>query len=251
MERHLQDYRMVAVTLPGYGGTERPDLPLWNAEPVWQDNAVRALGALLDERGLDDVVVVGHSFGTLIGLELAAARPDRVRALVNVDGSLWSSPLPETLGERLERAAGIRSEYMEPLHDVEAWRRFNTPSISIHEQQLLHHGMFMATDRVSMFQYWWENLLENRNPDFLALQIPVLDMQAIRPWTENQDSARAAYEEGLAEVGRPPGHRLVVFPRTRHWIHYERPEAFDRVLARFLRGEPFERVTVVEVREEG
>lgn len=109
--------------------------------------------------------------------------------------------------------------------------------------------MFMATDRISMFQYWWENLLVDRNPEFLALEIPVLDLQAVRPWTENQDSARAAYVEGLDGVGRPPGHRLVFFPRTRHWIHYERPRLFDRVLERFVRDEPFE--PVVEVEEAG
>lgn len=49
---------------------------------------VTDLLAVLDQAGIDDCTVVGHSLGAYIALELAAAAPRRVRGLVLVDGGL-------------------------------------------------------------------------------------------------------------------------------------------------------------------
>jgi len=66
MEANADRFRMIAVTLPGYAGSPRPALPLWTSRPVLQDNAVRQLSRLIDERRLTDLVVVGQSFGSRI-----------------------------------------------------------------------------------------------------------------------------------------------------------------------------------------
>jgi pimeloyl-ACP methyl ester carboxylesterase len=79
--------RFVAVTLPGFGGTPYPhDLSM--------ENYARITGRLAAERGCD--VVVGHSIGANVAIEMAAAghftgpivllsptfsRPDEMRAL--------------------------------------------------------------------------------------------------------------------------------------------------------------------------
>jgi pimeloyl-ACP methyl ester carboxylesterase len=72
MERNQAKYTMYAVTIPGYGGTHLPDLPKDTDRPLWHDNAVKALAKFLDEQKLRDVTVVGHSWGTIIGVQLAA-----------------------------------------------------------------------------------------------------------------------------------------------------------------------------------
>ena len=61
---------------------------------------VRDLLAVLDALGLDRAVLVGHSLGAYIVALLAVSRPERVRALVLVDGGL---PIPGT--ERVEPQA--------------------------------------------------------------------------------------------------------------------------------------------------
>ena len=66
----------VAVDLPGFGGaTPSPPAPWGPAEYA------QAVSPALDEIG-PEVVVLGHSYGGRVALHLAAARPDRVRALV-------------------------------------------------------------------------------------------------------------------------------------------------------------------------
>jgi len=76
--RHLPDVAVAAPDLLGHGRSS------WDA-PWTIDANVEALAAMLNADGGQPVVVVGHSFGAAIALNLAAARPDLVHALVLLD----------------------------------------------------------------------------------------------------------------------------------------------------------------------
>lgn len=72
--RHLPDVAVLAPDLVGHGRSS------WAAPWTLEAN-VAALVELIDE----PVVVVGHSFGGAVALNLAAARPDLVSRLVLLD----------------------------------------------------------------------------------------------------------------------------------------------------------------------
>jgi lipase len=76
--KHLPEFAIAAPDLIGHGRSS------W-AAPWNIDANVDALAALLDADADGPVVVVGHSFGGAIALNLAAARPDLVSALVLLD----------------------------------------------------------------------------------------------------------------------------------------------------------------------
>jgi len=77
-QRFLADVSVAAPDLIGHGRST------W-AAPWTIDQNVSALTALLDGGGGEPAVVVGHSFGGAIALNLAAARPDLVSGLVLLD----------------------------------------------------------------------------------------------------------------------------------------------------------------------
>jgi lipase len=74
--QHLPDVAVVAPDLLGHGRSS------W-AAPWTIDANAAALADLLDRSG--PVVAVGHSFGGAVALNLAAARPDLVSALLLLD----------------------------------------------------------------------------------------------------------------------------------------------------------------------
>jgi lipase len=78
-EEELAGCRVLAPDLRGHGRST------W--DPPWSvARHVEDLEPILDDAGAAGrVVVVGHSFGGLIGMALAAARPERVAALALVD----------------------------------------------------------------------------------------------------------------------------------------------------------------------
>ena len=84
--------RSVVLDLPGTGGSSTPVLPLSIAD------SARLVLQVLDHLGIDQVDVLGFSFGGSVAQELARQAPRRVRRLVLVStscgwGSVPGSPL--------------------------------------------------------------------------------------------------------------------------------------------------------------
>lgn len=73
--------RVLAPSLPGFGGSDRPPLLHLGLEAY-----SRRVAALLEQIDIEKpVFVVGHSFGGGVALQLATDRPDLVRALTLVN----------------------------------------------------------------------------------------------------------------------------------------------------------------------
>lgn len=77
VEDLAQDYRVIRFDLPG-SGLSPPD-PTGRYD---DERAIDILEMLMDARGLDDATLIGNSLGGRIAWRFAAARPDRVKALV-------------------------------------------------------------------------------------------------------------------------------------------------------------------------
>jgi lipase len=129
--QHLAGYLPeIAIAAPDLLGHGRSS---W-AAPWTIDANVSALSALLDEAADRRVLVVGHSFGGALAMHLAAARPDRVAALllldpaVGLDGgwmrdiaeAMLSSPdYPDADEARMEKATGSWADVDRTLLDAE------------------------------------------------------------------------------------------------------------------------------------
>jgi pimeloyl-ACP methyl ester carboxylesterase len=74
----VETHRVIAVDLPGHAGSA----PLPRDATVGDFAA--AVAAVLDAEGVDSALVAGHSFGGLVALRLAHARPELVRGLLLV-----------------------------------------------------------------------------------------------------------------------------------------------------------------------
>jgi pimeloyl-ACP methyl ester carboxylesterase len=81
LDRAAERYRVIAFDRPGYGYSTRPRDRVWT--PAAQADLIhKALGRL----GVEQAVVVGHSLGTVVALELALRHPASVAALALLSG---------------------------------------------------------------------------------------------------------------------------------------------------------------------
>ena len=123
----MPEITIAAPDLLGHGKSS------WAAPWTIEAN-VTALGALLDEVAETPVLVVGHSFGGALAMNLAATRPDLVTALllldpaVGLDGgwmrdiaeAMLSSPdYPDPAEARMEKAAGSWADVDPAVLDAE------------------------------------------------------------------------------------------------------------------------------------
>ena len=129
--QHLAGYLPeIAIAAPDLLGHGRSS---W-AAPWTIDANVAALAALLDGEADTPVLVIGHSFGGALAMQLAAAHPGRVAALllldpaVGLDGAwmrdiaeaMLSSPdYPDTEEARMEKVTGSWSDVDPALLDAE------------------------------------------------------------------------------------------------------------------------------------
>ncbi len=95
--------RCIAPDLVGMGRSDKPDIGY-----RFFDHA-KYLEGLIDELGLDDVTIVGHDWGSALGLHWARRHPERVRAVALMEAIIapmrWDQFPPEfRAGFRLMRA---------------------------------------------------------------------------------------------------------------------------------------------------
>ena len=100
-----RDFRAVAMDTIGYGGSYKP------AGRSGIADYARGAAELLDALGIARAAVVGHHTGAVVGMELAAAYPDRVTRLV-LSASPWIDQK-----ERVRRGGRAVVDHAEPRED--------------------------------------------------------------------------------------------------------------------------------------
>lgn len=249
MERNQEKYRMFAITVPGYGGTPFPDLPKNTEKTPWRNYLIEGLSELIDAQEMEKVIVVGHSWGTMVATQLAAVRKDKVKNLIIVDGSMESTTwVKPTVEERLVQANTFIQEWQPKLNNAEEWAKFNGASVgstlgktdSVSTERMLVRikllTSFMATDRTAMLQYWRENMLIDLTGYLHQIEVPILDIQAFSG--KDQKGQKAQHLADLATANAPKNIQNVFMYDTKHFVMYHRPSQLDCLIEDFIKGKP-------------
>ena len=86
LDRAAANYRVIVFDRPGFGHSERPRNKMWT--PIAQ---AHLLQRALQQLGIEQPIVVGHSWGTLVALAMALEFPSYVRSLVLLSGYYYPS----------------------------------------------------------------------------------------------------------------------------------------------------------------
>jgi pimeloyl-ACP methyl ester carboxylesterase len=92
VEALATDHRVIVFDRPGFGYSERPRRQLWT--PAMQATLLRDA---LDRLGVARAVIVGHSWGTLVALEMALRDADLTAGLVLLSGYYFPTFRPDVL----------------------------------------------------------------------------------------------------------------------------------------------------------
>jgi pimeloyl-ACP methyl ester carboxylesterase len=101
VERFSQQHRTVGVDLRGHGASDAPE------QAYTMSGFADDLAWLCGHLGLDKPVVVGHSMGGVIALQLAAEHPDVPRAIVMLDGGTRTLVPPPPGGDPSIKLADV------------------------------------------------------------------------------------------------------------------------------------------------
>lgn len=85
-------HRVIAFDRPGFGYSARPRTTVWTPRAQ-----ARLIAAALVELGVEDAMIVGHSWGALVALALALEHPGAAAGLVLMGGYYYATARADVL----------------------------------------------------------------------------------------------------------------------------------------------------------
>jgi pimeloyl-ACP methyl ester carboxylesterase len=235
------DYRAIAVDLPPFGFSERPDPPAYD-----RPTQARQLLDLLDALALQDVILVGHSFGAGATVELTLLAPARIKQLVLVDAALGLTTVGDasaptavarpTLPEQLLQIRPLRNTVLaatvtnprltrQLLYALIAKRAAATDAtLMMLQQPLVIQGSTNALgDWLLPFLFTEASGLSSEPAAYTTLELPVTLL-----WGELDQVTPLAQGEALQQL--LPHATFTVLPGLGHIPALEDPPTFNRAL---------------------
>ncbi len=234
------EYPIVALDWRGFGGSQ------WRNEPYWFPDYLADLDQFLDMMIPNSgAVLVGHSMGGHVASLYAGVRPERVRALLNLEG--FGLP-PTTAAETPSRFR----RWLEELRTEPTFSRF--ASIEDFAAVLQRRNKRLTDSRALFVAAEWSRRLPDGSYTICADPYHKI----INPVLYQRDGARACWREcvapGLLVLGGESEFRLglgdegtveslarlyqnlkvVTVATAGHMLHHDAPEELARIIEPWL-----------------
>jgi pimeloyl-ACP methyl ester carboxylesterase len=225
--------RVVAYDQIPYGLSEKPVTGDWTGDTPYKSQAqIDQLFAFLDALTLENVILVGNSYGGVLAVQAALAQPERIDGLILADPAVyvqeempgWVMNLPQVqrLGPLFARQLGQGDAFLRQTYR-------NPDQISAERADLFSIHTRVKNWDVALWEYLrvWGIDAPDYSGDIPTIHQPTLvisgDSDAIVPVS---DSERLAAELPNAE--------LVIIPNCGHVPHEECPAAFADAVESWL-----------------
>ncbi len=219
------DFSVISVDLPNHGRSPR------------QDNATLAsmadsLLSLADSLALETFSIVGHSLGGKVAMTTAARAPDKIKKLVVADiAPVNYEPRHNQIIAGLEHLNSLEiTDRKHADQELSAWVK--EPGT----RQFLLKSLVRNEDKR------WELLfdvtrIKSAYPELLKSGLEEHDQfhgQTLFIKGANSDYLTSAHQATV--IKHFPQSRAKIIHGAGHWLHAEKPAAFNKIVASFLKS---------------
>ena len=232
----------------GCGRSDRPDDPsLWTRERF-----ARELGAVRAALGLDEVVLYGHSWGTILAVDYltgaggSGARPTGVRGAILAGPSL---SIPRWIADSRRLMAALPPDVGAAIEEGERTGRTDTDAFKAATQTYYQHYVCRLDpwppDIEAAFAGMGEQVYGTMNgPTEFTITGPLKDLDVTGRLAELRlpllficgEHDEATPESTRLYAGLAPGSEVVVIQGAAHVANFDRPEAYLGALRAWLDG---------------
>jgi pimeloyl-ACP methyl ester carboxylesterase len=213
------------VHAPEHPGTT-PGAPddIYQLDGLW--DLVLCYDELLDALGLEQAVLVGHSFGAMVACEVAASTPRRARQLVLIDPiGFWRDADPVVNWMALEPAEMRRRLFRDPDGEA-AGRMFGDTD---DEKAAAAARVRLAWAMGATGKFIWPIPDKGLKKRIHRVKAPTLLL-----WGKEDRLVPPVYADEFTR--RLPGARMQTVDQAGHAPHLEQPETVARIVREFASG---------------
>jgi pimeloyl-ACP methyl ester carboxylesterase len=227
--------RVHLVQVNGFGDTD----PGSNAEGPVLPFLVEGLARYIEERGIGEAHIVGHSMGGFTALNLALERPDLVEEVMIVDSLPFFSVL---MGMQDAEAAKAQAAAMRDMMVAQAEVEMPAPDCGAPSPQA--RGMAKTPEaqcKVDLYtasadlavggHLMYDLMTTDLRPRLTGLQVPVTMLYPVDPPAITAEAAQGIYP---VQYRGTPDITFVPVEGARHFIMLDQPAATNEALREFL-----------------
>ncbi|XHR98488.1 alpha/beta hydrolase [Sphingomonas sp. DBB INV C78] len=229
-------FRTIILDLPGYGKSAPVE-----GMPI--PSAVASVIRFMDAMGIESAHILGNSYGGIVGAQLAAAHPARIKRFITI-GGIGVGLLTTFPGEGLTRLVDFVEQPSKER--LIAWLHSMVYDKAILTDELLEMRWKSSTDPVTMEtskKMYTRQALDaiaafGRSPDAVQgfAYLPKIQAPTLIAW--GRDDRVNPLDGALVPMRLIPNAELHVFPNCGHWAMIERKAEFENIAMAFLtRGE--------------
>ncbi|MCW5657373.1 MAG: alpha/beta hydrolase [Burkholderiaceae bacterium] len=211
-------WHTIAVSVRGHGESDRP--PHYALADIAGDVAL-----LAEALQLQPMVVVGHSMGAAVAMQLAIDRPDLVRALVGIGAFASFGDKPDLRAYRDTEIEALR----DPIPDGVA-REFQVSTLAGPLDATWLEMMVRESRKVPARV--WRAAFDGLLADSFCAGLPTLTMPVLLLWGSADAFVPRADQDRLRSV--LPAAELQVYDGVGHAVHWEQPTRVTQDLQRFV-----------------
>ena len=240
--RHLApSHTVYAVTLPGFDGRPAATAPLFA-------RASADFWTLLAKEHIARPVVIGHSLGGTFAILLGEQHPERLRAIVAVEGLPIFPGLervtPEQRAAAAEQAAGAMANAKTHEQFVDSEKKYMHTAGGVLDPDLADQAgeLEAKSDPAAVAQWLREDLNSDLRPDLAKVTVPLLELAPYNApdlagapvsYTEDQ---KVQYYRAL--LGGAPKLQVISISPARHFLMLDQPARFVAAVDAFLSQNP-------------
>lgn len=212
------DRRLVAVDLIGHGESDAPETEY--SKSLFAES----VAAVMNDLGIERAILVGHSMGVTVVRQFYRLYPDRVEALVAVDGAMIPMP-PDRLKQMM--APLRRPDYKKIMEAMMEHMSAVAPGLSTEDAERLKTVTLSTPQHVLL-----GSAEESHDPDVWKddpIDVPMLVLMANNPYSPVSLSENEAFVRRIAR--RLEYHE---WEGVSHLLTMERPAEFNALLTAFV-----------------
>jgi N-formylmaleamate deformylase len=232
--RYQDRYTCYSITLPGFAGQ-----PAIHTDTLLATVA-RQIGRFIVENKLHKPLIVGHSLGGLLALEVAVTYPGLAGGIVCVSSAPFLPGLAMGDNITIDSARRIGAQikgYMvgQTAEQIRAGQKYVLPTMMRDSQRISEvTEMAVRCDAATQGQVMYELFSLDLRPEMNKVQCPVLvlgDWASYKSYGATRENTMEKYQHQFAGA---PHVRIALSDTSKHFIMFDEPVWFFGEMDKFL-----------------